>query len=143
MAEQDFSGERFEASRVHLRSVAYRMLGSQSEADDAVQEAWLRFAGADTREVENLRGWLTTTKGKALLYDTAGTALRDGDCIVHALDTFSQLASIEGSTLRAPPGHQDDRATAFVLALAGRANRLLYVVDDLPLGPVTAGKRPV
>lgn len=57
----------FERHRSHLRSVAYRMLGSLSEADDAVQEAWLRANAADTREVENLGGWLTTVVGRVCL----------------------------------------------------------------------------
>src|SRR5688572_29649682 len=52
--------ETFESARGHLRAVAYRMLGSVTEADDAVQEAWLRLRRADTTEVTNLRGWLTT-----------------------------------------------------------------------------------
>ncbi len=55
-----FLAERFEANRAHLRAVAYRMLGSPTEADDAVQEAWLRLARSDTSEVDNLGGWLTT-----------------------------------------------------------------------------------
>jgi DNA-directed RNA polymerase specialized sigma24 family protein len=52
--------ERFEEHRIRLRSVAYRMLGSLSEADDAVQEAWLRLSGAEAKDIENLGGWLTT-----------------------------------------------------------------------------------
>ena len=52
--------ERFEAHRAHLRGVAYRMLGSLSDADDAVQEAWLGVSRSDTGDVENLAGWLTT-----------------------------------------------------------------------------------
>jgi hypothetical protein len=66
-------------------------------------------------------GWHTTTKAKALLYDVAGEAFRDGDTIIHALETYHQLGSIEGATLRAPAGQHDDRAVAFVLALQGRA----------------------
>lgn len=58
--EQDWLAERFEQSRGHLRGVAYRMLGSLSEADDAVQEAWLRLSRSDPGEIENLTGWLTT-----------------------------------------------------------------------------------
>jgi len=57
----------FEANRAHLRGVAYRMLGSLSEADDALQEAWLRLARADTREVANLGGWLTTVVARICL----------------------------------------------------------------------------
>ncbi|MBT2402126.1 MULTISPECIES: RNA polymerase sigma factor SigJ [unclassified Streptomyces] len=58
---------RFEEHRTHLRAVAYRMLGSLSEADDAVQEAWLRFNRTDTSDVENLAGWLTTVVGRVCL----------------------------------------------------------------------------
>jgi len=53
-------GDRFEEHRPHLRAVAYRMLGSLTEADDAVQEAWLRMARTDIGDVRNIRGWLTT-----------------------------------------------------------------------------------
>ncbi len=60
MDEHDGLVGEFETNRAHLRSVAYRMLGSMSEADDAVQEAWLRFSRAGTDGVENLSGWLTT-----------------------------------------------------------------------------------
>src|SRR6476661_1476821 len=60
MDEHDWQSEQFQASRPHLRAVAHRMLGSMSEADDAVQEAWLRLRRADTSGVENLGGWLTT-----------------------------------------------------------------------------------
>jgi RNA polymerase sigma factor (sigma-70 family) len=59
--------ERFEGHRPHLRAVAYRMLGSLSEADDAVQEAWLRLGRTDSREVENLGGWLTTAVARICL----------------------------------------------------------------------------
>jgi RNA polymerase sigma-70 factor (ECF subfamily) len=59
--------ERFEANRPHLQAVAYRMLGSLSEADDAVQESWLRVNRADTSGVENLRGWLTTVVARVCL----------------------------------------------------------------------------
>src|SRR4029450_8319464 len=57
----------FEAHRDHLRAVAYRLLGSTSEADDALQEAWLRVARADTSEVRNAGGWLTTVVGRVCL----------------------------------------------------------------------------
>jgi len=67
MDEQDWLAERFEAHRTHLRAVAYRMLGSLSEADDAVQEAWLRLSRADTSDVENMGGWLTTVVGRVCL----------------------------------------------------------------------------
>jgi DNA-directed RNA polymerase specialized sigma24 family protein len=69
MDEHDWLAERFEENRGRLRAVAYRMLGSLSEADDAVQEAWLRVSRAGTRDVENLGGWLTTVLARTI---TAG-----------------------------------------------------------------------
>lgn len=67
MDERDWLAGRFEEHRTHLRSVAYRMLGSPSEADDAVQEAWLRLGRSDTSGVENLGGWLTTVVARVCL----------------------------------------------------------------------------
>src|SRR4051795_11430555 len=67
MDERDVLADRFEANRTYLQAVAYRMLGSLSEADDAVQEAWLRLSCADTSEVENLGGWLTTVVARVCL----------------------------------------------------------------------------
>src|SRR6187399_296346 len=67
MAEQDWLAERFEANRSHLRGVAYRMLGSVAEADDAVQEAWIRLSRTDTTDVDNLRAWLTTVVARVSL----------------------------------------------------------------------------
>jgi RNA polymerase sigma factor (sigma-70 family) len=67
MDKQDWLAQRFEEHRSHLRAVAYRMLGSISEADDAVQEAWLRLSRSETSGVENLGGWLTTVVGRVCL----------------------------------------------------------------------------
>jgi RNA polymerase sigma-70 factor (ECF subfamily) len=67
MDDQEWLAERFEEHRARLRAVAYRMLGSLSEADDAVQEAWLRLSQADTSDVENLGGWLTTVVARVSL----------------------------------------------------------------------------
>jgi RNA polymerase sigma factor (sigma-70 family) len=67
MDERDWLAGRFEEHRPRLRAVAYRMLGSVSEADDAVQEAWLRLSRSDADEIENLGGWLTTVVGRVSL----------------------------------------------------------------------------
>src|SRR5436190_98516 len=67
MNERDYLAERFEEHRTHLRAVAYRMLGSVSEVDDAVQEAWLRLSGADAAGIDNLGGWLTTVVARVCL----------------------------------------------------------------------------
>ncbi len=67
MSGNEWLAEQFEASRAHLRAVAYRMLGSAGEADDAVQECWLRVSRADSSAVENLEGWLTTALARICL----------------------------------------------------------------------------
>src|SRR3954454_14071985 len=67
MTEQEFLAEQFEEHRAHLRAVAYRMLGSLSEADDAVQEAWLRLSRSDAGEIDNVRAWLTTVVARLSL----------------------------------------------------------------------------
>src|SRR4029450_1541322 len=67
MNRGDYLAERFEGHRTHLRAVAYRMLGSLSEVDDAVTEAWLRLSRADTAGIDNLGGWLTTVVARVCL----------------------------------------------------------------------------
>src|SRR5215212_4261198 len=67
MDEREWLAQRFEEQRPHLRAVAYRMLGSLSEAEDAVQEAWLRLSRTDSSAVENLAGWLTTVVARICL----------------------------------------------------------------------------
>src|ERR687893_406052 len=67
MEDHEWLGKRFEENRAYLRAVGYRMLGSLSEADDAVQEAWLRLSRSDTSGIENLGGWLTTVVGRVCL----------------------------------------------------------------------------
>ncbi len=67
MDQQEWLAQQFEDNRTHLRAVAYRMLGSLAEADDAVQDAWLRLSRSDTSDVENLRAWLTTVVARVSL----------------------------------------------------------------------------
>lgn len=67
VTEQERLAERFESHRTHLRAIAYRMLGSLSEADDAVQEAWIRLSRADSGGIEDLRAWLSTVVGRVCL----------------------------------------------------------------------------
>jgi DNA-directed RNA polymerase specialized sigma24 family protein len=69
--------EQFEEHRAHLRAVAYRMLGSASEAEDAVQESWIRLGRTDVSNVENLRAWLTTVVARVCL-DMCGRGHRAG-----------------------------------------------------------------
>jgi RNA polymerase sigma-70 factor (ECF subfamily) len=67
MDEREWLADRFEANRTHLRAVAYRILGSVSEADDAVQESWLRLSRSESSDIENLRAWLTTVVARVCL----------------------------------------------------------------------------
>ncbi len=67
MSDSDWLAAAFEEHRHHLRAVAYRLLGSMTDADDAVQDTWLRLTGADTSEVANLGGWLTTVVARVSL----------------------------------------------------------------------------
>ena len=76
MSEQDWLARRFEEHRRRLRAVAYRMLGSVSEADDAVQEAWLRLSASEPGEIENLSGWLTTVVARVSLNMLRSRAVR-------------------------------------------------------------------
>jgi hypothetical protein len=89
-------------------------------------------------------GWNTTTKSKALLYDRTGEALRDGEAVIHGPDTFAQLASVEGTSLRAPEGQPDDRAVAFALAVVGRRRVLTMYPASTGEGPciLTPGREP-
>src|SRR3954447_19498085 len=76
MEEREFLTEQFEEHRPHLRAVAYRMLGSTAEADDAVQEAWLRLSRSDAGEIDNLGGWLTNVAPRVGLNAARGRRSR-------------------------------------------------------------------
>lgn len=67
MEERELLARRFETHRTHLRAVAYRMLGSVNQADDAVQETWLRLNRVDANDIDNLGGWLTTVVARVCL----------------------------------------------------------------------------
>ena len=78
MDQQDWLAGRFEENRSRLRAVAYRMLGSLSEADDAVQEAWLRLSASDAGGIDNLPGWLTTVVARICLDILRSRSSRSG-----------------------------------------------------------------
>ncbi|AVZ72652.1 RNA polymerase subunit sigma-70 [Streptomyces lunaelactis] len=132
MDEKEFLAERFEAHRTHLRAVAYRMLGSLSEADDAVQEAWLKLGRSDSSEVENLGGWLTTVVGRVCLDMLRTRASRREDPLdVYVPDPI--VSSIDG----VDPEHEVLLADSVGLALLvvletlPPAERLAFVLHDL------------
>jgi RNA polymerase sigma-70 factor (ECF subfamily) len=130
--EHDWLAERFEEHRTHLRAVAYRMLGSLSEADDAVQEAWLRLSRSDTSGVENLGGWLTTVVARVCLNVLRSRkARREEPLEVHVPDP---VVSREDSV---DPEHEALLADSVGLALLvvletlAPAERLAFVLHDM------------
>ncbi|MCW2869021.1 sigma-70 family RNA polymerase sigma factor [Actinacidiphila oryziradicis] len=132
MDEHDFLAERFEAHRTHLRAVAYRMLGSLSEADDAVQEGWLRLSRSDAGGVENLGGWLTTVVGRVCLDMLRSRTSRGEESLeVHVPDPI--VSSSEGID----PEHEALLADSVGLALLvvletlAPAERLAFVLHDM------------
>ena len=132
MDEPDFLADRFEAHRSHLKAVAYRMLGSLSEADDAVQEAWLRLSRSDTDDVENLAGWLTTVVGRVCLDMLRSRSSRREDPIPEQLPD-----PIISHTDAVDPEHTALLADAVGLALLvvletlNPAERLAFVLHDM------------
>src|ERR1044072_5131864 len=122
MDEQDRLAERFEAHRSHLRAVAYRMLGSLSEADDAVQETWLRLSRHDADRVENLPAWLHTVISRLCLDMLRSRSSRREEPIER--QPAHQLRDDGG-----PGGGGDPEGEAVLLDSVGRA--LLVVLDTL------------
>ncbi len=120
--------ERFEADRARLRAVAYRMLGSLSEADDAVQEAWLRLSRADTRDVENLAGWLTTVVARVCLNMLrARESRREDPFDVHVPEPVVASDPEQEAMLADSVG----LALLVVLDTLTPAERLAFVLHDL------------
>jgi RNA polymerase sigma factor (sigma-70 family) len=132
MADRDWLAARFEEQRPHLHAVAYRMLGSTTEADDAVQDAWLRFSRADTTAVDNLRGWLTTVVARLCLDALRARGSRREDLAgVHLPDPIVARAGTS-------PGPDDEVVLADSVGLAllvvletlSPAERLAFVLHD-------------
>jgi RNA polymerase sigma-70 factor, ECF subfamily len=126
----DVLAERFESHRGHLRAVAYRMLGSRAEADDAVQEAWLRLSRSDTSDVANLGGWLTTVVGRVCL-DMLRSRRSRGE------EPMDLTASAPGAGESGDPEREALLADSVGLALLvvldtlTPAERLAFVLHDL------------
>src|SRR5215203_3930463 len=137
MDEHDFLAEQFEENRTHLRAVAYRMLGSMSEADDAVQEAWLRLGRSDTSEVENLGGWLTTVVGRVCLDMLRSRRSRREEPLgepqvgVHVPEPIVSRADGIGPEHEALLADSVGLALVVVLETLAPAERLAFVLHDL------------
>jgi RNA polymerase sigma factor (sigma-70 family) len=128
----DWLAERFEEHRHHLRAVAYRMLGSLSEADDAVQESWLRLSRSETGEIENLRGWLITVVGRVCLDALRSRKSRKEE----RLDAYVPDPVLNGHE-RVAPEHEILLADSVGLALLvvletlSPHERLAFVLHDM------------
>jgi RNA polymerase sigma factor (sigma-70 family) len=132
MNDQDWLAERFEANRSHLRGIAYRMLGSLTEADDAVQEAWIRLSRTDTSDVENLRAWLTTVVGRVSLNMLRSRKTRrEASLETHVPDpVLSPQAGIDPEQ-EALLGDSVGLAMLVVLDSLAPAERVAFVLHDV------------
>jgi RNA polymerase sigma factor (sigma-70 family) len=132
MNNQDWLAERFEANRSHLRGVAYRMLGSLPEADDAVQEAWVRLSRADTSDVENLRAWLTTVVGRVSLNMLRSRKTRrEASLETHLPDPVVSPAEGTDPEQEALLGDSVGLALLVVLDSLTPAERVAFVLHDV------------
>jgi RNA polymerase sigma factor (sigma-70 family) len=132
MTDSQFLADRFEQNRDHLRAVAYRMLGSASEADDAVQEAWLRLNRTEADAIDNLGGWLTTAVARVCLDMLRARTSRRED------ELDEQLPSIPAHHHASPSPEQDalladsvGLALMVVLDRLAPAERLAFVLHDM------------
>jgi DNA-directed RNA polymerase specialized sigma24 family protein len=94
MDERDWLAERFQEQRPRLRAVTYRMLGSTSEADDAVQEAWIRLSRSNAGEIDNLEAWLVTAVGRVALNMLRARKTRRAGNVARRAMAFSQLGLV-------------------------------------------------
>ncbi len=132
MSEHEFLAERFEAHRARLKAVAYRMLGSLSEADDAVQEAWLRLSRSDAGDVDNLGGWLTTVVGRVCLdMLRSRTSRREDPLEAHLPDPVVSRADGIDPEHEALVAEGVGLALLVVLESLGPAERLAFVLHDM------------
>ncbi|MEV3962531.1 sigma-70 family RNA polymerase sigma factor [Nocardia sp. NPDC050193] len=133
MHDAQFLADRFEEHRTHLRAVAYRILGSLTDADDAVQEAWLRLARTDTTGVGNLGGWLTTVVGRVCLdmLRTRKTRSEEPLEVEHLPDPVITSESTPDPEHEALLADSVGLALLVVLESLSPAERLAFVLHDM------------
>lgn len=140
MNESQWITDRFEQHRSHLRAVAYRMLGSVSDADDALQEAWLRISNQDPETIENMQAWLTTVVGRICLNMLRARKSRREDLTVHVPDPVIRL---DGSDPEQEQLLADSVGLALIVVLETLppAERLAFVLHDIfgvPFGDIAS-----
>jgi len=139
MDHQDWLAERFEANRSHLRGVAFRMLGSWTEADDAIQEAWIRLSRTDTSHVDNLRAWLTTVVGRVCLNMLRSRKTRrEASLEIHLPDLILSPAQGIDPEQEALLGDSVGLALLVVLDSLTPAERVAFVLHDVFAVPFDA-----
>jgi RNA polymerase sigma-70 factor (ECF subfamily) len=132
MDERDFLAQNFEEHRTHLRAVAYRMLGSLSEADDAVQEAWLRLNRTDATQVDNLGGWLTTVVARiSLNMLRSRKSRREEELGVRLPEPIIDPADGTNPEHEALLADSVGLALLVVLEMLSPAERLAFVLHDM------------
>src|SRR5213594_4138207 len=132
MGEHEWLAERFEENRGHLRAVAYRMLGSLSEADDAVQEAWLRLILSPASGIENLGGWLTTVVARVSLdMLRSRESRREEPAGEHAPEPAAGREAGGDPEQEAALADSVGLALLVVLDMLTPAERLAFVLHDL------------
>ena len=140
MGEREWLAERFEEHRTRMGAVAYRMLGSLSEADDAVQEAWLRLSRSDAGEIENLGGWLTTVVARVSLNMLRSRATRREEPFgMHIPDPIVDPADGTDPEHEALVADSVGLALLIVLETLSPAERLAFVLHDvfaMPFGEI-------
>src|ERR671918_2337027 len=133
MDDKEFLAGQFEQHRAHLRAVSYRMLGSLSEADDAVQEAWVRLSRSDAEEIENLGGWLTTVVARVSLNMLRSRKTRREDSLdaVHVPEPIVDRADGTDPEHEALLADSVGLALLVVLETLSPAERLAFVLHDI------------
>jgi len=130
MDERDWLAARFEQHRSHLRGVAYRMLGSAREADDALQEAWLRIHDQDPEGIENMQAWLTTVVGRVCL-NMLRSRRRETPWEAHVSDPIVEFAGVTDPSQEALVADSLGLALQVVLDSLNPAERLAFVLHDV------------
>lgn len=131
MSDQEWLAAQFEANRAHLRAVAYRMLGSLPEAEDAVQEGWLRLSRSDTSAVDNLGGWLTTVVSRVCLDMLRSRKTRREDSLDAKAGELAERADGVDPQHEAQLADSVGLALLVVLEMLTPAERLAFVLHDL------------
>jgi len=137
MNENDWLAERFEENRTRLRAVAYRILGSLNEADDAVQESWLRLSRSDASDIENLGAWLTTVVARVCLNMLRSRKSRREEPLdVHMPDPIISRGDAMQPEQAALLADSVGVALFVVLETLAPDERLAFVLHDMFAGPV-------